>query len=748
MIKLVEKGVILSKEGSIINQNLDISLIKNTMTYQIFESHNYSDNMEHLKLKFDSLVSPDNNYVSILQTAIASGIKEFPIPYILSNCHNTLCAVGGTINEDDHIFGLDSINKYGGVFIPPYKAVIHEYMREMVAGAKKMILGSDSHTRYGVLGTLAFGEGGGELVKQLLSQTYDLDFPPIIAVKLIGKPKKGVGPLDVALTLIGATFKNNFTKNKILEFIGEGIFNLSVEFRMGIDVMTTESGALSSIWPTDDKVKKYLDSFGRQEDFGYLAPTGDCYYDAMIEIDLSQIESMMALPFHPSNVISIKEFNKNSKFYLKEIEEKGNEIKNNPNSPFKIMNKINKDGVRVDQGIISGCSGGLFENIAAAADILESFTIGGDLPPLKINPASNAILYQMSKHDILSQLITSGATIGPCICGPCFGVTDVPANNQISIRHVTRNYPNREGAKTTEEQMAAVILMDARSIAATIKNNGIITPATDLDIEYKKYNFYSNEEVYKNQIFNNYKKPNPSIDIRKGPNIEDWPSIPSLKKHMILKVIGYYEDSVTTDDLSPSGGAVAYRSNPTKLAQFTMINKDTNYLPKAKAFLKEIGDIYKPQNEINPYFKEIIENITKKLNCSIEDISMGSVIVAHNIGDGSSREQAASSQKILGTIANITQEFATKRYRSNLINWGILPIITKDWNLLKDGDFIFISNIDEIIEFSNKDFSMEVLGDSPKKIMGNIGALTEEEKRILKSGSLINYNKEQLNNKN
>lgn len=747
MVTLKDTGVMLSKDGTLLNREIDFSFIKNTMTYEILREHNKNDNMKNLKLKFDALVSPDNNYVSILQTAISSGIREFPVPYILSNCHNTLCATGGTINEDDHIFGLDCVKKYGGLYIPPYKAVIHQFMREMVAGTKKMVLGSDSHTRYGPLGTLAIGEGGGELVKQLLSQTYDLALPPIIAVKLTGKINKGIGPQDVALSLIKATFKNNFTKNKILEFIGDGIKDLSVEFRMGIDVMTTESGALSSIWSTDDKVKEYMKSYGREVDFQYFTPMGDSYYDGLIEIDLSQIESMIALPYHPSNVITIKEFNNNPKKYMKEIEEIGNGIKNNKKDTFIIMDKVTNKGVRIDQGLVSGCSGGLFENISAIADILRGSKIYGDGPSLGINPASNAILSQMSLHGILSELICVGATIRPCICGPCFGVTDVPANNQLSIRHVTRNYPNREGAKPNEGQMAATMLMDARSIAATIKNHGIITPATDLDIEYKTYLYVENHNIYKNQIFNSYKSADENIMVRKGPNIEDWPNISHFKKHLILKIVGLYNDFITTDDLSPSGGAVSYRSNPTKLAEFTMINKDKEFLSRAKDLLEEVTEININQNIKDEELKINIKNICKELNCTLDDILIGGVVVSHKIGDGSSREQAASSQKILGIMANISEEFATKRYRSNLINWGIIPILSSEWHKIKEEDILLISYVDNIIESSEKDFQIKILNDPSRIITGNIGYLNEKEQSILKKGSLINYNKYRLVNK-
>ncbi len=743
MIRLVDKGVCLSPEGELLpyGEEMREALTKNTMAYGILQAHNTGGDMEDLKLKFDALVSPDNNYVSILQTARASGIKEFPIPYVLSNCHNTLCAVGGTINEDDHVFGLDNAKRYGGIFVPPYKAILHQYMREMMAGGGKMILGSDSHTRYGVLGTLAIGEGGGEIAKQLLSQTYDIKRPPVIAVKLTGKPAPGVGPQDVALTLIGATFKNNFNKNKILEFIGDGVSALSVEFRMGIDVMTTESAALSSIWCTDDKVYEYLKLHGRPEDYQKLQPEHEAYYDGLIEIDLSKVECMMALPYHPSNVCTIREFKENPEKYLKEIEEAERKRKGDNGEIFSMTDKLRYGELSVDQALVSGCSGGLFENIAAMADILRGTVIKGNAVSLAVNPASQPVFAALAKSGIANDLIASGVTISPCICGPCFGVTDVPANHQLSIRHVTRNYPSREGSKPGKGQMAAVILMDARSIAATVRNGGRLTAASELEIEYSQYEYHYDTNYYKEQIFDNYGKADSSVIIKKGPNIADWPELYPMNQHLLLKIAGVYEGSVTTDDLSPSGDAVAYRSNPLKLAEFTMINKDVEYVKRAEEIL-EIENCRREGVTIpDGEWKTLLSAICRDLDCSESAITIGSVMVGNEIGDGSSREQAASSQKILGGYANIAVEYATKRYRSNLINWGMLPIITEDLTNLHIGDYLLIRNVGEVIRNSSQTFEMEVKGSVNTIIRGNIGEMTKEEKEILLSGCLINYNK-------
>ncbi|MGN0403706.1 MAG: hydratase [Bariatricus sp.] len=742
MIQLTDKGVVLSPSGQILKCNAEKKqyLRENSMAYQILKAHNLGNDMENLKLRFDALVSPDNNYVSILQTASASGVKRFPVPYVLSNCHNTLCAVGGTINEDDHVFGLDNVKKYGGIFVPPYKAVIHQYMREMMAGGGKMILGSDSHTRYGALGTMGIGEGGGEIVKQLLSQTYDVKRPPILAVKLTGSPRPGVGPHDVALALIGATFKNGFNKNKILEFIGDGVSALSVEYRMGIDVMTTESAALSSIWVTDNKVKDYLKTYDREEDYKEMRPAGDTYYDGMIEINLSEVECMMALPFHPSNVCSIREFKENPEKYLKEVEEEGQKIKGNSDRPFSLLDKLQDGKLKVDQALVSGCSGGMFENIAAMADILRQTVARSDAPALGINPSSQPVFAALAREGIVGELVDAGATFRPCICGPCFGVTDVPANNQLSIRHVTRNYPNREGSKPANGQMAAAILMDARSIAATIRNGGYLTAATELETEYHTYTYSYNKDYYKEQVLDFRDKADSDIVVKKGPNIADWPEFFPFKKHLILKVAGVYTGSVTTDDLSPSGDAVSYRSNPLKLAGFTMINKDPEYCGKSIEIRKAEKERQECGKVDDADLQKMLEKVCLEMDCRAEDVTIGSVMVSNQIGDGSSREQAASSQKILGGYANIANEYATKRYRSNLINWGILPIVMENITDIKVGDLLVIRDVTVKIENAGNNFEIENYTNG-MILTGTIGAMTEKEKKIILSGCLINYNK-------
>lgn len=739
MITLTQEGVFLSTDAQVVSVDsaMTAQYQQNTLTYQILQSHNRSGNMENLQLVFDALVSPDNNYVSILQTAAACGVKQFPVPYVLSNCHNSLCAVGGTINEDDHVFGLDNAKKFGGIFIPPYKAVIHQYMREMMAGGGKMILGSDSHTRYGALGTLAIGEGGGEVAKQLLSQTYDVVRPPVLAVRLTGKPRAGIGPMDVALTLIGATFQNGFTKNKILEFTGDGVSNLSVEFRMGIDVMTTESAALSSIWPTDDKVEAYLANHGRAADFKALHTTDTAYYDGMITIDLSTVDSMMAMPYHPSNVVTIHEFNANAEKYLAEIEAQGNVIKKQ--GGFSILDKLHNGKLHVDQALVSGCAGGLFENLAAMGDILGDTVVTGDAPALGINPASQPVLKELARNGVLEKLISVGATVRPCICGPCFGVTDVPANNQISIRHVTRNYPNREGSKPNNGQMAAAFLMDARSIAATVRNGGYITAATDFDVAYKDYDYQYDIGYYESQVFDQYDHADAHIQIRKGANIEDWPTFHKMNQHLLLQVSGAYDAPVTTDDLSPSGDAVAFRSNPTKLAEFTMINKDVGYVSRAKAILSQ-ETARRDGSTLDGDCNAVVADVCTKLGCTPADLTIASVMTGNQIGDGSSREQAASSQKILGGYADIACEFATKRYRSNLINWGILPVISKEATVFAQGDYLLIPNVHDVIANAGEDFAIEILGKN-QMVTGNIGAMTADEKEILGLGCLINYNK-------
>ena len=747
MVKLTEYGVFLDKNGNIISTGDMSEGRRKTLAYRIMQAHNHSNDMENLRLHFDAMVSPDNNYVNILQTARASGLKEFPVPYVLSNCHNTLCAVGGTIAEDDHVFGLSNVKKYGGIFLPPYRGVLHQYMREMMAGCGKMILGSDSHTRYGALGTMGIGEGGGELVKQLLNQTYDIPYPPIIAVKLTGKPHDGIGPMDVALAIIAETFSNGFNKNKVLEFLGDGISNLSMEYRMGIDVMMTESAALSSIWRTDEKTKEYLRLHGREEDYRELSVTEGAYYDGLIEVELDKVESMIALPFHPSNAMPIREFKENMTEILLKVQEEGRKIKGSHGQPFNIMNHIHDGGFYPDQALISGCAGGLFENLVAVADILNGYGIAGNSLNLHVNPASLPVMEELMNKGIASELAIAGVTMRPTICGPCFGVTDVPADNSISIRHVTRNYPTREGSKPGQGQMAAVCLMDARSIAATVRNGGRLTAATELDVQYREIYAGFNPEIYKNQVFNNYKNGNPEEDLIMGPNIADWPEMPQLKQHLLLKVSGAYHGSVTTDELVPSGEASSYRSNPEKLSGYTMISRDPEYVSRAKAIRTEAQKI----------------NTVESSN-----ISFGSIMVSDKIGDGSSREQATSCQKVLGGFANLANEYSTKRYRSNCINWGLLPLRTEEKLGLSNGMYLFIENIKDILQSDSlSEVKITVLnvpeGITAEELISclqkpediermtattihcTLDSLTRDERDILREGCLINYYKSKKN---
>lgn len=788
-MKLIENGVFLTPEGKPAAEHGDAAEArKHTMAYQILSAHNHSGDMEHLELKFDALVSPDNNYVSILQTARASGLKKFPVPYVLSNCHHTLCAVGGTINQDDHVFGMGNVQKYGGIFLPPYAAVLHQYMREQMAGGGKMILGSDSHTRYGALGTMGIGEGGGEVAKQLLGKTYDIAMPPVVAVYLTGKPADGIGPMDVALTIIGQVFSKGFTKNKILEFVGDGIASLSAEFRMGIDVMMTESGALSSIWAADEIIRDYLKLYGREQDYREMKPSGTAYYDSLIELDLSEVECMMALPFHPSNTVSIREFKANPEFYLKKVEEEGNKIKKHPDKPFTIMDHLKNGEFVVDQALIGGCAGGMYENLCAAADILESPVdrvagVGssdgqsgmeqplayGEGPGLGVNPSSLPVYEGLAKAGVLSRLILNGASIRPCICGGCFGVTDVPANNQISIRHMTRNYPNREGSKPGQEQMAASILMDARSIAATVKNHGRLTAATELDVEYHDISYQYDPQIYEKWVVNRFGQANPSETLKMGPNIADWPEMHGLEKHLLLKVAGAYHGSVTTDDLIPSGDASSFRSNPYKISDYALISYDPGYVNRSKTVRTLQEQCRSGENISDETVQAMVAGLCETLGCHQTDITIGSLISSDTIGDGSSREQAASSQKVLGGYADLAHTYATKRYRSNLINWGILPLQTEEEFSLQMGDLLFIRDVREQILSGNGKVEVQVLrnrasenreadtadrtdsseaagntaGDAARLLHCSIGELTETEKDILISGSLINYYKKQ-----
>ena len=668
------------------------------------------------------------------------------MPYVLSNCHHTLCAVGGTINEDDHVFGLGNVKKYGGIFVPPYRAVLHQYMREMMAGCGKMILGSDSHSRYGALGTMGIGEGGGEVAKQLLGRTYDVKYPPVVAVKLTGAPRPGVGPQDVALALTAATFKNNFNKNKVLEFVGDGVANLSMEYRMGIDVMTTESAALSSIWCTDEKTREYLAEHGREADYAEMRPAAGAYYDAMIEIDLSSVECMIALPFHPSNAMPIREFKERIPEVLAEVEAEGNRIKGGHGEPFSIMSHRRDGEFYVDQALVSGCSGGLFENIVAVADILKGCGIPGSGLSFGVNPASLPVMEDLMNQGVAAELAVCGVTLRPAICGPCFGVTDVPANNQVSIRHMTRNYPNREGSKPGQGQMAAACLMDARSIAATVRNGGRLTAATALaDVEYRGPRHHFNRKIYENQVFDNFGKGDPSENLVMGPNIADWPEMQPLKDHLLLRVTGSYHGSVTTDELIPSGEASSFRSNPEKISGYMMASRDAEFVSRAKA-VRELerrrtgGNAAAASGDTE--LDAILAALSASERCGPSGITFGGLVVSDQIGDGSSREQAASSQKVLGGFANLANEYATKRYRSNLINWGLLPLRTEEGLELAVGTYLFLKDIRRTLEEGGEQVAAQVLdgdGNCVRTISCTLDHLTGEERKILMAGCLINY---------
>ncbi len=721
MIKLIDKPVVF-KDNRLVRAKKEQSSQKDkTIAYKILSSHNFSSNPEKLKLKFDEITSHDITYVGIIQTAKASGLKEFPLPYTLTNCHNSLCAVGGTINEDDHVFGLSAAKKYGGAFVPPHLAVIHQYIREMRAYSGAMILGSDSHTRYGALGTLAVGEGGPELVKQLLNKTYDVDMPEIVAVQLKGRLRKGVGPHDVALALVKATFKSGFVKNKILEFIGTGIKSLSMDFRNGIDVMTTETTCLSSIWETDEKTQKYYIQHERPQSYKKLNPENGAYYDKGIVIDLGKIEPMIALPFHPSNAYTIEEFLSRPYELLKECEEAGKKLLPEGKGEFKLTDKIRNGKVFVEQGVIAGCAGGMYENIAEACNIIGDTPINNNDFTLSVYPSSQPVYKGLVDGGYVSKLMEVGAVIKTAFCGPCFGAGDVPQNNGLSIRHTTRNFESREGSKPANAQLSAVALMDARSIAATAKNGGAITSAMkeEYSNKIKKYRF--DTKIYKARVFNSCKAPNDKENLVYGPNIADWPEMESLKDNLLLKVVSVLTDPVTTtDELIPSGETSSYRSNPLKLAEFALSRKDPAYVARAKAVKAE--------------------GFPEGLGLDASTTTYGSVVCSIKPGDGSAREQAASCQRVLGGVANIAVEYATKRYRSNLINWGMLPLLA-DKNDFAVGEYVYIENVKQAILDGAKTFKAKVLGENSRSITLKMDALTDSEKQIILKGCLINYYK-------
>ncbi len=730
-----------SKTGKAVSKK---EAAENTIAYGILKEHNTSGNMEKLQIKFDKLTSHDITFVGIIQTARASGLEKFPIPYVLTNCHNSLCAVGGTINEDDHMFGLTCAKKYGGIYVPPHQAVIHQFAREMLAGGGRMILGSDSHTRYGALGTMAVGEGGPELVKQLLNKTYDIDMPGVVGIYLTGEPMRGVGPQDIALAIIGEVFERGFVKNKVMEFVGPGVANLSVDYRIGVDVMTTETTCLSSIWRTDDKVKEFYEIHGREEDYKELNPGEVAYYDSFIELDLSKIKPMIAMPFHPSNTYTIDELNANLMDILDDCEKRA-QVSFDGKVQLDLKSKVRNGKLYVDQGIIAGCAGGGFENICDAADILKGNSIGADEFTLSVYPASTPIYMELVKNGAVASLMETGAIVKTAFCGPCFGAGDTPANNAFSIRHSTRNFPNREGSKVQNGQVASVALMDARSIAATAANRGYLTSAMDMDVNYSKPKYFFDKTIYENRVFDSKGVADPSVEIQFGPNIKDWPAMSALPENMVLKVVSEIHDPVTTtDELIPSGETSSFRSNPLGLAEFALSRKDPEYVGRAKEIQKaqkavETGSCpVEAVAELKPVMDAIKASYP---DVSRENLGFGSTIFAVKPGDGSAREQAASCQKVLGGWANIANDYATKRYRSNLINWGMIPFLIDEGKLpFKNLDYLFLPGIREAIADKKTEFDAYLVKDgslTPFKL--KMSPLTDDEREIILKGCLINY---------
>ena len=757
MIKLYDKGAFLIHGTELVENTQDVAAktglevtkeeaAKQTIAYGILKEHNTSSDMNRLKIKFDKLTSHDITFVGIIQTARASGLEKFPIPYVLTNCHNSLCAVGGTINEDDHMFGLTCAKKYGGVYVPPHQAVIHQFAREMLAGGGKMILGSDSHTRYGALGTMAMGEGGPELVKQLLNKTYDIKMPGVVAIYLDGEPSIGVGPQDVALAIIGATFGNGYVNNKVMEFVGPGVEKLSADFRIGIDVMTTETTCLSSIWKTDDTIKEFYETHGRSEDYKELAPGAVAYYDGVVYVDLSKIKPMIAMPFHPSNTYTIDEVNANLKDILHDVEQRAL-VSLDGAVEYSLQDKIRDGKLYVEQGIIAGCAGGGFENICAAAEIIRGKNIGSDAFTFSVYPASTPVYMELVRNGAVADLMAAGTIVKTAFCGPCFGAGDTPANNAFSIRHSTRNFPNREGSKLQSGQISSVALMDARSIAATAANKGYLTSAADvMDIEYKAPKYHFDASIYANRVFDSKGVADPSVEIQFGPNIKDWPAMSALPENLVLKVVSEIHDPVTTtDELIPSGETSSYRSNPLGLAEFALSRKDPAYVGRAKEVQKaqkaiEAGTCpLDALEELKPVMATIREAYPE---VGEGNLGVGSTIFAVKPGDGSAREQAASCQKVLGGWANIANEYATKRYRSNLINWGMLPFITEEDHeklSFKNGDYIFVPDVRSAVENKLDVVKAYVVGDELKEIELKLGDLTDNEREIILKGCLINY---------
>ena len=756
MIKLYDNGVYLLNGTDIVEDNGQAEAqiqakcgevpskeqaSEGTIAYSILKAHNTSGGMDNLQIKFDKLTSHDITFVGIIQTARASGLDKFPVPYVLTNCHNSLCAVGGTINEDDHMFGLSCAKRYGGMYVPPHQAVIHQFAREMLAEGGKMILGSDSHTRYGALGTMAMGEGGPELVKQLLERTYDIPMPGVIGIYLDGEPMPGVGPQDVALAIIGAVFNNGYVKNKVMEFVGPGVSKLSADYRIGIDVMTTETTCLSSIWRTDDKIKEFYEIHGRAGAYKELNPAAVTYYDGMVYVDLSKIQPMIAMPFHPSNVYTIHELQDNLMDILDDCEKKAL-VSLDGQVDFKLKNKVRNGKLYVDQGIIAGCAGGGFENICAAADILKGASIGADEFTLSVYPASTPIYMELAKNGKLADLMATGAIVKTAFCGPCFGAGDTPANNAFSIRHSTRNFPNREGSKIQNGQISSVALMDARSIAATAANKGYLTAATDVDATINTPKYFFDKNIYANRVYDGVGKPDYNEEVKFGPNIKDWPEMSALTDDILIKVVSEIHDPVTTtDELIPSGETSSFRSNPLGLAEFTLSRKDPEYVGKAKAV--QLGEKARVAGEdifaALPEAKEVFDKINEKFDVDPAKTQIGSMVYAVKPGDGSAREQAASCQKVLGGLANIAKEYATKRYRSNLINWGMLPFLYPDEIPFENGDYIFVKDIKKAVEEKQDEIKAYVVGKDMKEFTLSLGALTDDERDIITKGCLINY---------
>lgn len=753
LIKLYDKGAYLLNGSEIIDET-DFEKVtgkirnpnkeevkKGTIAYGILEAHNKSDDLEDLRIKFDALTSHDITFVGIIQTARASRLEKFPIPYVLTNCHNSLAAVGGTINEDDHIFGLTAAKKYGGIYVPPHMAVIHQYMREEMAGCGKMILGSDSHTRYGALGTMAIGEGGGELVKQILGDTYDIKYPEVVGIYLDNKPIPGVGPQDIALAIIGKVFKNGYVKNKVMEFVGPGVSNLKTDYRNGIDVMTTETTCLTSIWRTDEDTKKFLRVHKREGDYKELNPEDLAYYDGMVYVDLSEIKPMIALPFHPSNTYTIDELNENLEDILRSVEEEARRITNNPNIDYDLLSKIRDNKLHVEQAIIAGCAGGTYSNIMAAANILKGASTGSGEFSLSVYPSSQPIFMELIKNGAMNEIMASGAAVKTAFCGPCFGAGDTPANNALSIRHTTRNFPNREGSKPIQGQMSGVALMDARSIAATARNKGILTSAEEFATDYEVPEYHYDDSAYRSKVYKGFKNEDKDEELILGPNIKDWPEMSELTDNILLKVCSKIMDPVTTtDELIPSGETSSYRSNPLGLAEFTLSRRDPEYVGRSKE-VRELEVARKDKSlEVNGELAKVFDKISNKFgDIKPEETEIGSMIYAIKPGDGSAREQAASCQRVLGGLANICEEYATKRYRSNVINWGMIPFQMKESPDFEVGDYIFVPNIRQALNGDLNDIKAYVVGDDLKEISLYISPLTDLEREIIKEGCLINF---------